>query len=64
MPFTLFGRIAGIPLECFQAGKVLYGDNKSGASKNDLDLIESLSSNHVLTKVRSCNLGNGLVGSI
>ena len=64
MPFTLFGMIAGIPVECFQAGTVLYGDKRNGARKNDLDLIESLSESHVLTKVRSCNLGNGVAGSV
>ena len=35
-----------------------------GASKNDFDFIESLSWNHVITKVRSCNLGSGVAGSV
>ena len=56
--------LAETPLDCFEQGKRLYGSQSSLEVKTDLDLIETLSKDHVLTKIEACEFPNGRVSSV
>ena len=50
--------------DCFQQGKRLYGSESDNEIKSDLDLIQTLSKDHVLTKVEACSFPNGKISSV
>ena len=70
---TLFSAILGflvlctalaqtVKEDCFREATNLYGSDND-VRKSDLDLIETLSKDHVLTKVVACNSRNGRITS-
>ena len=48
---------------CFREATNLYGSDND-VRKSDLDLIETLSKDHVLTKIEACSIQNGPVSSV
>ena len=63
VPLALFDLITAIPVDCFQAGQYLYGNPYAGTSKDDFQILGTLSWDHVLTKIITCNRDYGLTGS-
>ena len=55
--FQPYAQAAGA-VDCFEPSKSLFGDADSGTPKTDLDLINTLTKDHVLTKVVGCSSGN------
>ena len=52
-------------LDCFEPGKRFVGDAEAGQEDSDMGLIDSLSRDHVLTKVVGCQFGrNGAASSL
>ena len=45
-------------VDCFEPSKSLFGDSSTGTPKTDLDLLNTLTKDHVITKVVGCSFGN------
>ena len=51
------------PISCFETGSVRYGNDEEGLIfRNDLDLIETITKDHVLTAVTSCYTNERIEG--
>ena len=68
VPILISNLIPGIfasgALDCFAPGKRFVGDAEAGTQESDMGQIESLSKDHVLTKVVGCQFGNGAASSL